>query len=363
MTGDTTTVLFANKSEDNPYHELLIEALLDTGVKVVSDQFPAFFPFTTKAVLNDEIDAVQVGWMYQFYMASPTNNSHINTIITTIRTLLFLFDLLIVSFSKTTLVWTVHNVYNHEKRYKKFEKAVNEFTLWAADAVTVKCKSAAKSLTSEFWTPTEETFTVIRDGNYNKAYPNETSRSNSRSELGVRQDAFVYVFFGRVRDYKGIDILIESFKQIEDDKTELWVVGNPWDDRIKANLREQGSHNENITFVFEFIPNESVQTYLNMADVLVLPYRSILNSGSVHLGLTFGLPIIAPKMGCIPSTVPPENSELLYDGSREGLKRALTTAREHSELGEIAGSNREQAEEYDWLTPAQQLAAIYRKDQ
>lgn len=357
---NAVTVLLKDESGDNPYNRLLSKALNNEYVETTSTEFPPIFPLTLEAVMERDIDAVHLNWMYSFYMTSPTSNKWINTIFTTLRSVLFLIDLSIIFISNTGLFFTVHNTYNHEKKYVRFERLINEFTFIFADNVTVKCHAAGKIIEEEYILADSDQFTVVPDGNYIDAYPNTINKSTARERLSVDSESFVYLYFGQIRHYKGVDILIEVFKQLEEQDAELWIVGNPYDKKIRNGIETQVDADNNITSVLKFIPADNIQEYFNMADVLVLPYREILNSGSVHLGLTFGLPVIAPEMGCIPCVVSSENEKLLYNSTPDGLKKSMKTAYSDTNLNRVAEANYIQAKNQTWKKPARQLADLYR---
>jgi len=226
--------------------------------------------------------------------------------------------------------------------------------------VIVKCDLAADMIEAEYVFADSDDFQVIRDGNYSEGYPNNISREAARRELSTDSDRFIYLFFGFIREYKGVDILLDVFKNIDQSEVDLWVVGNPDNDNIEKMIRRKSHKKDNINLELEYIPVDLVQNYMNAADVLVLPFREILNSGSVYLGLTFGLPIVTPKMGCIPTTVSEKNMEFMYDGSSEGLRQALESAYESPELDEVAEANRRRGKELDWEEPARQLSELYQ---
>lgn len=356
---DLLTVLIKNESDDNPYSYLLSNALKNERIETTSTNFPPIFPLTLEAVTKSDVDAVHLNWMYSFYMTSPTGVKPINTVLTFIRSILFLIDIFIISISNTGLFFTVHNTYNHERRFIRFERLINEFTFKFADNVTIKCKKSGEIIEKEYILADSDQFTVVPDGNYLDAYPNTIDKSTAREGLSVDPESFVYLYFGQIRHYKGVDILIDAFKELDQQDAELWVVGNPHDKKIQNDIERQAGADERITHVLKFISTDNVQEYFNMADVLILPYRTILNSGSAHLGLTFGLPVIAPRMGCIPCTVSAENERLLYDGTVD-LKESMNNAYSDTDLGRLGEANYVKATNQTWKEPARQLADLYR---
>jgi len=353
MNKDEPTVLFTSGGGDNPYHRLLFDALEDNGVEPIQEPLPIFLPLTRAVLSNDDLDTIHMDWLYGFFMVLEfTPSSVFNTIITIGRTVWFCVDLLLVKLLGVQLVWTVHNKYHHERYYFRIERVLNIVVANLVDRLTVKCETAKETISSIYKVRDETKIAVIPDGHYVDAYPNEVGRDEARSWLNVR-NKFVYVYFGQIRPYKGVRRLIETFQSVDDEEAVLWIVGNPKTEHLEADIRSVAKKDERVYTHLEYVPGEEVQYYMNAADVLVFPYREILNSGSVYLGQTFGKPIIAPKIGCIPETIPPEN-ELLYDQGQENLLNMLNQAREQK-LQKMES----RVETLDWGVYGKKYSQIY----
>jgi glycosyltransferase involved in cell wall biosynthesis len=101
-----------------------------------------------------------------------------------------------------------------------------------------------------------------------------------------------------------------------------------------------------------------MQVFLRAADAMVLPYRDVLTSGSAILGMTFGLPIIAPRIGCLPETL--EGCSILYDPDEPwGLRAALDGALE-ADLAALGAEGARIAATLDWGPIGARTARIYR---
>ncbi|GGI95611.1 hypothetical protein GCM10008995_02120 [Halobellus salinus] len=354
------SIVGMQQSDDNPYVDLLYNALEDEGITVCQGVNYKLLPLTRSSLDHTDAEVIQLDWLYGYYMANGFTGTRIaDFAITVCRTFFFLIDLFIIYFRQTSVVWTVHNKSHHESKYPRTERIVNEMMCWVSDAITVKCEHAKCEVESAFWMAGLDKMYVVSDGNYIPAYENSISKQEARMELGVDNSTFVYLYFGMIREYKGIPNLIDSFNNIDQSNAELWIVGNASSEGIREDIQECVSDAENIFTVFEFVEADQVQFYMNAADTLVLPYRNILNSGTVHLGLSFGLPIVAPEMGCIPATTPKEN-EFLYDKSDpKALVRALTQVREHDDLQTVREANYQRAVSQSWNKSAQKLKDVY----
>ena len=122
----------------------------------------------------------------------------------------------------------------------------------------------------------------------------------------------VILAFGLVRPYKGIDVLLEAFRQVEG--AELWIVGMPrmpMDGLRELARRAPGT----VRFVDRFVPDPEIPAFMRRADLVVLPYRNIEQSGVLYTALAFGRPLVLSSVGGFPEIaeqgaarlVPPED--------------------------------------------------------
>ncbi len=136
------------------------------------------------------------------------------------------------------------------------------------------------------------------------------------------------LFFGYVRAYKGLLVLIDAMKLLVDagmtDCT-LLVVGEFYDDetRYRNRVRELGLE-PYIRFVSEYVPNDQVTTYFSAADVVVLPYLSATQSGIVQIAYNFDKPVIATDTGGLAEVVVDKKTGLIVPpNSPEALAGAI----------------------------------------
>jgi D-inositol-3-phosphate glycosyltransferase len=216
------------------------------------------------------------------------------------RTLLTIFYRLLGK----KIVLTVHNV-NAARRDSK-DTFLNRLTLRIqyrlADHIFVHTQKMKCELLEEFCVP-EARVTVIPFG-INNAVPNTSlSGSEARQHLGIPADKKTMLFFGRITPYKGLEFLISAFQQLaECDGYQLIVCGRPENDCQSYWSAIQESTQEDvrsgrILLRAEHIPDDETEIYFKAADVFVLPYRQIYQSGVLFLGYSFGLPTIAADVG------------------------------------------------------------------
>ena len=108
-------------------------------------------------------------------------------------------------------------------------------------------------------------------------------------------------FFGTIAPYKNIPRLIEAFRAgFEDDDMTLIIAGQCASASELARVQSAAANDDRIRIIARHIPPAEVQVFLNCADLVVLPYSEILNSGSAILALSFDRPVLVPDQGAMP---------------------------------------------------------------
>jgi len=151
----------------------------------------------------------------------------------------------------------------------------------------------------------EKAVTVFRYP-INNAFPDtELTPTEAKRRLGLTHDEKVILFFGRIRPYKGIEYLLDAFRLLladEQTKYRLIVAGEAkkgseeYLDEIQQSVKRDFDHGQVILRI-QFIPDEEMELYFKGADVLVLPYKEIFQSGVLFLAYSFGLPVVATDVG------------------------------------------------------------------
>ena len=170
----------------------------------------------------------------------------------------------------------------------------------------------------------------------------------------------VILCFGLVRPYKGVDVLLEAFRDVEG--AELWIVGMP-----RMPMEELRALADRATgrvrFIDRFIPDNEIPAFMRRADLVVLPYRNIEQSGVLYTALAFGRPMILSAVGGFSEIaergaarlVPPEDPESLAEAIKELIDDRDTAA------ALAAGAEREAADVSSWERVAEQTMALYRE--
>ncbi len=129
------------------------------------------------------------------------------------------------------------------------------------------------------------------------------TRETARREIGV--DGRVILFFGLIRPYKGLRVLIQAFaKTIQQIEATLMIVGEFYEDRQPYVSEIEGlGIGDRVRMVDQYVPNEEVEKYFVAADVVVLPYLSATQSGIVQIAFGFDRPVVVTRVGGLPDVV------------------------------------------------------------
>jgi glycosyltransferase involved in cell wall biosynthesis len=215
------------------------------------------------------------------------------------------------------IVFTAHNV-NAGKRDAN-DSVLNRLTLKIqyrlADHIFVHTAKMKQELVDDFGVA-EQAVTVIPFG-INNSIPNtDLTRAEARQRLGIRPDERTILFFGNVRPYKGLEYLVDAFNQLEPGNYRLIIAGETkrgterYMSDIQQAIRRAGT-GPRILEKLEYISDQETEVYFKAADVCVLPYTLVFQSGVLLLSYSFGLPVIASDVGSISEDVIPEKTGLV----------------------------------------------------
>jgi glycosyltransferase involved in cell wall biosynthesis len=128
-------------------------------------------------------------------------------------------------------------------------------------------------------------------------FGNRVDSAEARSKLGIPQSNKVILFFGFIRDYKGLDLLIEAVKLLPNDYT-LIIAGEVYGDfKRYQNIIDKNSLGKKVQLFTRYIPDNEVPLFFSASDVCVLPYRSGTQSGITGISYHFELPVIVTDAG------------------------------------------------------------------
>lgn len=345
--GPTRVAVFPHY-DGNPYQRELVAGLRAAGLEV--DLLSGRPVETLRGVLRGRPDVVHVHWISPYLV---TDSLFVSLLMSTV----FLTGVLALRLAGVDVVWTVHNMAEHERRHERLERFVTRRFARRCSAIIVHCGAARDAVRREFLGERDVPVVVVPHGHYLDAYENEVDRDTARAALGFGDDETVFLYLGYVRRYKGVDTLVEAFSRTTDPTNRLVVAGSPHDEAIRTEMLAAAAADDRITTDLRFVPEDEVQTYMNAADVVALPHVDVLTSGSAILAMSFGRALVAPTIGCLPETLA-QQAELLHDPEAD-LTSVLERAT-RADLAAIGRRNLSAVAAVSWDEIGRRTAAVYR---
>lgn len=351
-----TTVRYGpDYSGTNPYQRLLAEALSERGVDAEPvDRHDALMPLA--ALRGGRPDVLHVHWLRAFVIGDRAP-------VTALKGAVFLSQLALLSLLGVRVIWTAHNVLEHDPQTPRLERVVRHLLVRVADAVVVHCPGAVTTLVDAYRLPDRyrDRFVVVPHGHYDGVYEDEVTRREAHETLGLDDPSLVVCFFGRVAPYKNVPRLVRAFRGLDREDAALVVAGRPTDRELARAIRSAVGSDDRVRLDLSFVPPDRVQVHLNAADVVVLPFEDVLTSGSVVTAMSFGLPVLIPDVGCSPAFLPSDGGFCYEDdGTTAALRAALSrVASDPTDLSRVGAANRRAIRRFGWSHVAARTKRVY----
>lgn len=300
--------------EVNPYQRNLAEAQRKLGHEVLEGGGGGSFLRT--ALFHWKADVLHFHWLHP-YLLRPSRVGSI------FRSLRFLLEITVIRLRGTRIVWTIHNLKNHDNHHTGIERFFSAlFTRYCR--ICIVHSNHAADMARQRFAMKKKALKVIPHPSYVGLYPDTMTKEDSRARLGIAGDAFVFLFLGRINAYKGIFDLMEAFRRLgTSERVILLIAGIPGDETTRECILEEARNEPRIRPFLERVADDELQLFFKAADVAVYPYRQILTSGAVILGMSFGCFLIAPDVPTIRETVAPEGAFFFQPGNPESLQEKM----------------------------------------
>jgi glycosyltransferase involved in cell wall biosynthesis len=341
--------------DENPYQTQLIANLEQLGTQVQRSSLSSFFLPTI--ILRWKPNIVHLHWLNPLFLGQ-------NKFKTLIKTFIFIFQVFFLKVIGMKIVWTVHNLKNHENINLNLDRICTTLVVKLSSAIITHCQAAKEEVIKTFSLKDRDKVFVVPHGNYIECYENKVEKKLARKELGLTDYGLVFLFLGIIRPYKGVLELIDAFKKLDSDEIQLVIAGKVYENSqdLTDLLVQKTADDQRIKFIPGFVAPEKIQYYMNASEVVIFPYRDVLTSGAVLLAMSFGRACIAPYKGCIGEVLDNDGSFLYELDDENGLLQAMNYAlQKQSELLTMGQHNRQLAEQYNWKHIAEMTTDIYRK--
>jgi glycosyltransferase involved in cell wall biosynthesis len=259
---------------------------------------------------------------------------------------------------KTIRIAILDNVIPHEKRF--FDNVFNRYFLKRNDGFVVMSEKVQKDLLH--YLPHAKNM-LIPHPIYNQ-FGQKITKIEALSKLGIEAqvDKKILLFFGIIRDYKGLDLLLRSMNYL-DDSYFLIIAGEVYGsfDKYEQIIKDLGLENR-IALYNQYIDDSEVKNYFSAADVCILPYKSATQSGITNISYHFEIPIIATNVGGLAETIVHEKTGLIVNEvSERAISDAIQRFFQNYDISIFSNEIRVMNEENNWENFASRLMDFAKK--
>ncbi len=215
----------------------------------------------------------------------------------------------------TKIICIADNVIPHEKRMG--DTVFTKYFIQSIDAFVTMSQKVMNDLTTLSSKPALKVIHPLYD-NFGEPLP----KLIAREHLGLPANEKIILFFGFIRDYKGLDILLKAMAlpALKQSGIKLLIAGEFYEDRkLYDNLIIQHNLSDQLILRTDFIPDSEVKYYFSAADFIIQPYRNATQSGVTPLAYHFEKPMLVTNVGSLPDLVPADKVGLVADPTPESL--------------------------------------------
>jgi len=257
----------------------------------------------------------------------------------------------------TKIICIADNVLPHEKRIG--DKQFTSYFIKPVDAFITMSEKVLTDLRHFTNKPAQKIVHPLYDN-----FGEQINKAEAREHLGINVNDKIILFFGFIRKYKGLDILLEAINILKQHSTlniKLLIAGEFYEDRkLYDEIIQKNNLQSQIILRTNFIADSEVKYYLSAADFVIQPYRNATQSGVTPLAYHFEKPMLVTNVGGLPSLVPDKKVGLVAEPNAQSIAKKIL---ELYDFGEefFLPSLREEKKKYSWsilVNTIKQLASF-----
>ncbi|MEO7117792.1 MAG: glycosyltransferase, partial [Candidatus Limnocylindrales bacterium] len=283
--------IFAMKADSgNPYAKILYDEVRGRGatvIEVAEWRTPELLRRTAKGAR-----ILHLQWGGGSMFAGPS------ALRASARLCRYLLSLAALRLRGIRIVWTFHDDEIGWSRHTRLARIFQYLLIrFVANRTVVLRPGVCELVRQRCGSQAERRVHVVPHPTYERIYGPAPTGSEARRRFGLPLDARVLLYFGLIRPYKGVPELLEAFSTLPGPELTLVVAGRPASPDLRRDIERAAAKDTRVALRLARVPDEDVAALMSAADVVVLPYRNGLNSGVLHLAVTYDRPVVAPRLG------------------------------------------------------------------
>lgn len=343
--------------DGNPYQDLLAGGLAQAGWDSRFADYQEGLLLPLQGVLRNhpKPQVLHLHWIAPYLRHIFWSRSGA---VALIKCLLLALDILLARARGVRVVWTWHNLVCHESPDPRREMLARRLMALAASRLICHSASALDQVAAALALPIRHKARVIPHGHYIGIYDNSAAATAAwRERLGLTDDDIVVLFFGALRDYKGLQHLLEAFHQTGTPSLKLVIAGRPQSAALREALEHAAGRDPRIRLHLAQVPVEQVAPLFSLASIIAIPFKRTLSSGSALLAMSLGKPLLLSEQGRVLDVVDGQGGLFFSDTAH------LAALLDGLPLGDLPGMgqhNLARARQLDWADIGRATAAAYR---
>lgn len=248
------------------------------------------------------------------------------------------------------------NVVPHEKRIG--DHAFAKYFINGCDGFVTMSKAVMFDL---------EKFTTTQHKKYllhplYTSFGEKLNKDIARQTLGLNTTDNIVLFFGLIRHYKGLDMLIEAFAELKKhSNTKLVIAGEFYEDKQPyLDLIAKHQLQEQVILHAKFIANEDVKIYFSAADIVALPYRTATQSGVTQVSFHFEVPTLVTNVGGLGEIIPHNVAGYVVDPNPVAIAKSIEDYFINHRAASFTEGMQNEKQKYDWKIFVDEVNTLYQ---
>jgi len=260
------------------------------------------------------------------------------------------------------LVVTIHDILPFNKKFYDFAFHKKVYAL--ADQVIVQADNNIKRF-DELFPSMAGKETMIPHGHF-LDYAEPVQKDTARTYLNIPQEKTVLLFFGQIKKVKGVGVLLEAFAKVCKKYSDIMLIiaGSVWKDDFSQyqEIIDKNKIQEIVRTDIKYIPDDDIKYYYSAADICVLPYLDVYQSGVVQLTYAYKKLVVATRIGAFKEVVLENKSGFMcepndVDDLAAAIEKAINARERFSQMGQTGYEYI--AQKFSWTKIAQRVCELY----
>ena len=254
---------------------------------------------------------------------------------------------------RTKVVCQIDNVEPHEHHIT--DKMFNRYYLNSVDGFIYMSEQVHRELKAYTSAPA-----LFSPHPMFENFGERVDRNEACQQLGLDPRQRYAMFFGLIRDYKGLDTLLDAWAEFRRPGHKLLVAGEFYasPDKYKSQIERLGLKDDVVLHDF-FVPDHNVRYYFSAADCVVLPYKTATQSGVTQICYNFCTPVIVTRVGGLAEIVPDGKVGYVVEPSPSAIVEALNRIYEDGRVEEFAKAMVEERKRFSWKSMCDKIEELY----